>query len=161
MYEGDRQQDVNDFVYLFAFALGLWNTHRTFLAWDPAKKFPYRLLTVICVQLFLSLIFVVVPVMLTYFITPVQAFSWLFFVIVHAGYCWKVYKLTERHMHSSAAGAPGAVEAATAAAAAEGPRAGPAVVAAEAAPVSSAATTARAVPFASQPPPKSAAHRAV
>jgi hypothetical protein len=148
MYHSEyaMQETFNDFVYLLAFTLGLWNTHRTFNAWDPLRKFPYRLLTTITVQLFVSLVFVLGQVLLTYFMTPVQAVSWLAFVFAHAGYCLRVYRLTDP-------------AAAVVAAAAAHPKGSPAEVGS--APVQLSAPSHKTVKFDLQPQPKSEAARVV
>ena len=84
---------LNDVIYVSFFTLGLWNLHRVYLKWEVGRRFPYKLLLVIAAQTFASLVFVLGPILLTAFVTVVQAFSWIFFVIVHVSYLWKVYHL--------------------------------------------------------------------
>ena len=84
---------VSDVTYVLFFTLGLWNVNRIYLNWKVGVRFPYKPLLCICAQLFASLVFVVVPMLLTAFVTPAQAFSWLAFVAVHSFYCWRVYTL--------------------------------------------------------------------
>jgi len=94
---------VHDGLYVFACVLAVWNTERYYTVWDPQKEaIPMALFTAVLLQLFGSLVFVLGQIILTGFISQIQAFVWLSFVVFEGLYVWRAYQ----RMHPMSPQAP-------------------------------------------------------